>query len=80
MPTQLNVVRVAETHRQANLVMEGGDPSHMINLARTAHQIVYANGRIMLDSGMDDVTHDFFGSETDPFYQDQFALFNRALE
>ncbi|MCE9679865.1 MBL fold metallo-hydrolase [Shewanella sp. AS1] len=79
LPQRINIVKIANTFRNEDLVMQGGDLNKKVTLARAAHQLVYPNGSIMIDSGMDAVTHDFFGAKTDPFYQDQFERLNQAL-
>ncbi|WP_028113464.1 MBL fold metallo-hydrolase [Ferrimonas kyonanensis] len=79
LPTELNVVRFAESHRKASLVLEGGDPQRKINLARTAHQLVYPQGSVILDSGMDEATHDYFGSSSDPFYMEKYQRLQQAM-
>ncbi len=79
LPTTINIIKIADTFRNENLVMEDGDPNKMITLARAAHQVVYPSGTIMIDSGMDEVTHDYFGAKTDPFYKDQYEQLDKAL-
>ena len=47
-------------------------------MPRTAYQVVYPDGAIMIDSGLDRETHDSFGGE-EPYYPENFAKLQRAL-
>src|SRR5262245_1009467 len=59
-PLRINVVKFAESRRTKNFSVKGApaDPSVQ---ARTAFQIVFADGRVMVDAGMDQQVHRFFG-------------------
>ena len=59
-PIRLNVVKFAESRRTRNFSIQGApaDPSVQ---ARTAFQVVYADGSVMVDAGMDQQVHRFFG-------------------
>src|SRR5271154_2355864 len=59
-PIRVNVIKFAESRRPKNFAVKGlpAEPSVQ---ARTAYQIVYADGTIMVDTGMDLATHRFFG-------------------
>jgi glyoxylase-like metal-dependent hydrolase (beta-lactamase superfamily II) len=59
-PIRLNVVKFAESRRTKNFSIQGApaDPSVQ---ARTAFQVVYADGSVMVDAGMDQQVHRFFG-------------------
>ena len=61
LPTALNIIRIADTTRPANIVVRGESKDRDIKLERTAYQLEYTNGTIMLDSGMDEATHHHFG-------------------
>ena len=78
LPLSLNVIKVADTKRPANLVLYGENPDRMINLVRTAYQLSYPTGTIMIDSGMDSETHKHFGKNNDPFYPENFEIVNKA--
>ena len=70
LPVSINFVKVAESHRTYAAVIEGGSEDPFIS-ARTAFQIVYPEGTIMLDSGMDEDVHRFYGFGRDePYWQD----------
>ena len=58
-------------------VIAGGDETP-VTMPRTAFQLVYPDGTVMLDAGMDKATHDSFG-EGEPFYADEFAKLQHAL-
>ena len=57
---QINVAKFAESRRTKNFSVKGApaDPSVQ---ARTAFQIVFADGTVMVDAGMDLDVHKFFG-------------------
>jgi glyoxylase-like metal-dependent hydrolase (beta-lactamase superfamily II) len=59
-PLRVNVVKFAESRRTKNFSIKGAaaDPSVQ---ARTAFQVMYADGHIMVDAGMDEQVHRFFG-------------------
>ena len=56
----MNVLKFAESRRTKNFSIKGApaDPSVQ---ARTAFQVMYADGHIMVDAGMDQQVHRFFG-------------------
>ena len=59
-PRRVNILKFAESRRSKNFSIKGApaDPSVQ---ARTAFQVVYADGHIMVDAGMDQQVHRFFG-------------------
>ena len=59
-PLRINVVKFAESRRTKNFSVKGApaDPSAQ---ARTVFQVVYTDGYVMVDSGMDEQVHKFFG-------------------
>lgn len=77
LPTAINGVRFAASIRPRKFVIEGGDETP-VTMPRTAFQLVYPDGTVMLDAGMDKATHDSFG-EGEPFYPEEFAKLQRAL-
>jgi hypothetical protein len=56
-PLRVNVIKFAESRRPKNFAVKGlpAEPSVQ---ARTAYQIVYADGTVMVDTGMDPATID----------------------
>jgi glyoxylase-like metal-dependent hydrolase (beta-lactamase superfamily II) len=59
-PLRVNMLKFAESRRTKNFSIKGApaDPSVQ---ARTAFQVMYADGQIMVDAGMDQQVHRFFG-------------------
>lgn len=77
-PVAVNGVKVAASIRPRKFVVAGGDDTPVI-MPRTAFQVVYRDGAVMLDSGLDRKTHESFGGD-EPYYPDQFDHLRRALE
>ena len=59
-PLRINVVKFAESRRTKNFSVQGA-PAEPSVQARTAFQVVYAGGTVMIDAGMDEQVHRFFG-------------------
>jgi len=78
LPLALNGIRFAASIRPCKFVIEGGDETP-VTMPRTAYQVVYADGTVMLDAGMDKATHDSFG-EGEPYDPAAFAELKRALD
>src|SRR5580765_2148786 len=51
-PLRINVLKFAESHRTKNFVVKG-EPATPSIQARTVFQVVYADGNVMVDAGMD---------------------------
>src|SRR4029434_3708049 len=66
-PLRINIQKFAESSRTKNFSVKGApaDPSVQ---ARTAFQVAYADGTVMIDSGMDRQVHAFFGGGVDAPY------------
>jgi glyoxylase-like metal-dependent hydrolase (beta-lactamase superfamily II) len=71
-PLRLNILKFAESRRTKNFSIKGApaDPSVQ---ARTAFQVMYADGHIMVDAGMDQQVHRFFGRGVEEPYDIQAA-------
>jgi glyoxylase-like metal-dependent hydrolase (beta-lactamase superfamily II) len=70
LATEINVAKVAESHRTYAAIIEDGSDDPFIS-ARTAFQVVYPQGSVMLDSGMDEEVHRYYGFGRDePYWQD----------
>ena len=68
--TAINLAKVAESHRTYAAIIEGGSDDIFIS-ARTAFQILYPEGSVMLDSGMDREVHQYYGFGRDePYWPD----------
>lgn len=78
LPVALNSVRFAASIRPRKFVIEGGDETP-VTMPRTAYQAVYPDGTVMIDSGMDQATHESFG-QGEPYDPDAFAKLKRALD
>ena len=57
-PLRVNVLKFAESRRTKNFSVKGA-PAEPSVQARTVFQIVYADGYVMVDSGMDQQVHNF---------------------
>jgi glyoxylase-like metal-dependent hydrolase (beta-lactamase superfamily II) len=78
-PQRVNVVKFAESHRTKNFSIKGA-PAEPSVQARTAFQVVYSGGSVMVDSGMDQQVHRFFGrGAEEPYFNDAAAQVERAL-
>jgi len=78
-PVRVNVIKFAESRRTKNFAVKGM-PAEPSVQARTAYQIVYADGTVMVDTGMDLPTHQFFGRGVEePYFPEQAARVAEAL-
>jgi glyoxylase-like metal-dependent hydrolase (beta-lactamase superfamily II) len=79
-PVAVNGIRVAASIRPRKFVITGGDDTP-VTMPRTAFQVVYPDGTVMIDSGLDQETHDSFSTpdKREPYFPDQFAKLQRAL-
>src|SRR5579872_942529 len=78
-PLRVNVIKFAESRRTKNFAVKGS-PAEPSVQARTAYQIVYAEGAVMVDTGMDLATHRFFGRGTEePYFPEAAAHVAKAL-
>jgi len=79
-PSRLNYVKFAESHRPMADIIEGGSQENYIS-ARTAFQVVYSSGTVMIDSGMDQAVHKFFGfGREEPYWPERNATVQDALK
>ncbi len=80
LPLGVNGIRVAASIRPRKFVIEGGDETPIV-MPRTAFQVVYPDGTVMIDSGLDKATHDSFSPEKpEPYFPEAFAQLRRALD
>ncbi len=78
-PLRVNAVKVAESHRPKSVAVEGGSDDTTV-FARTAYQIVYPDGHVMLEAGMDREIHATFGKgKEEPYFEDENARVQEAL-
>ena len=59
-PTSLNFLKFAESRRTKNFSVQGAPATPSVQ-ARTAFQVIYPDSYVMVDAGMDQTVHDFFG-------------------
>jgi glyoxylase-like metal-dependent hydrolase (beta-lactamase superfamily II) len=78
-PLRVNVIKFAESRRTKNFAVKGS-PAEPSVQARTAYQIVFSDGTVMVDTGMDLATHRFFGRGTEePYFPEEEARVAKAL-
>jgi glyoxylase-like metal-dependent hydrolase (beta-lactamase superfamily II) len=76
---RINVLKFAESHRSRKFSVEGAPDEPSIQ-ARTVFQVVFADGTVMIDSGMDEQVHRFFGrGAIEPYNPDAAKQVERAL-
>ena len=76
---RVNVLKFAESRRSKKFSVQGAPDEPSIQ-ARTVFQIVLADGTVMIDSGMDEQVHRFFGrGVVEPYYPDAAKQVERAL-
>jgi glyoxylase-like metal-dependent hydrolase (beta-lactamase superfamily II) len=79
-PARLNYLKFAESHRPMSDIIEGGSQERYVS-ARTAFQVVYPSGTVMLDAGMDQTVHKFFGfGREEPYWPERNAAVQQALK
>jgi glyoxylase-like metal-dependent hydrolase (beta-lactamase superfamily II) len=71
-PLRINVLKFAESRRTKNFSVKGA-PAEPSVQARTVFQVVYGDGYIMIDSGMDQQVHKFFGRGVEEPYDSEAA-------
>jgi len=80
-PVAVNCVRVAASVRPNKFVIAGGDDTP-VTMPRSAFQVVYPDGTVMIDSGLDQETHDSFSTpdKREPYFPAEFAKLQKALD
>jgi glyoxylase-like metal-dependent hydrolase (beta-lactamase superfamily II) len=78
-PLRINVLKFAESHRTKNFVVKGAASDPGIQ-ARTVFQVVYADGYVMVDAGMDETVHKLIGrGASEPYFAEQARQVETAL-
>jgi glyoxylase-like metal-dependent hydrolase (beta-lactamase superfamily II) len=78
-PLRINVLKFAESRRTKNFSIKGA-PAEPSVQARTAFQVMYPDGYVMVDAGMDQQVHDFFGRGVqEPYNAEAARLVERAV-
>lgn len=76
---RINVLKFAESRRSKKFSVQGAPDEPSVQ-ARTVFQVVFADGTVMIDSGMDEQVHRFFGRGViEPYYPDAAKQVERAL-
>jgi glyoxylase-like metal-dependent hydrolase (beta-lactamase superfamily II) len=80
-PKAANGIRVAASIRPRKFVIAGGDDTP-VTMPRTVFQVVYPDGTVMLDTGLDEATHRSFSTpdKPEPYFPEAFVAVERALE
>jgi glyoxylase-like metal-dependent hydrolase (beta-lactamase superfamily II) len=71
-PLRINVLTFAESRRTKNFSIKGAPAIPSVQ-ARTAFQVVYVDGSVMVDAGMDEQVHTFFGRGVEEPYDAEAA-------
>jgi glyoxylase-like metal-dependent hydrolase (beta-lactamase superfamily II) len=78
-PSRVNVIKFAESRRTKNFSVKDAPASPSVQ-ARTAFQVVYGDGTIMVDAGMDQQVHRFFGRGVEePYFPEAAQQVARAV-
>ena len=78
-PLRINVLKFAESHRTKNFSVKG-EPATPSIQARTVFQVVYADGKVMVDAGMDLPMHKQIGrGAEEPYFAEQAQQVDKAL-
>jgi glyoxylase-like metal-dependent hydrolase (beta-lactamase superfamily II) len=79
-PARINYLKFAESHRPLADIIDGGSQDKYVS-ARTVFQVVYPSGWVMIDSGMDEAVHKFFGfGRQEPYWPERHAAVQDALK
>ena len=79
-PLRLNILKFAESRRTKNFSVKGAPAIPSVQ-ARTAFQVMYADGSVMVDAGMNLAVHKFFGRGVDePYFPDATNQIDQALQ
>lgn len=77
--TRINVEKFAESRRSKKFAVKGAPDEPSVQ-ARTAYQVVYPDGQVMIDSGMNLQIHKFFGRGTEePYFPDSARRVEQGL-
>lgn len=78
-PLRINMLKFAESHRTKDVSVKGA-PAEPSVQARTVFQVVYADGTVMIDSGMDETIHKLLGrGAVEPYFPEAAQQVNEAL-
>jgi len=78
-PLRINVLKFAESRRTKNFSVKGEPASPSVQ-ARTVFQVIYPDGYVMVDAGMDQPMHKQIGRGADePYFPEQAQQVDKAL-
>ncbi len=78
-PSRINLLKFAESHRTKNFSVKG-EPATPSVQARTVFQVVYPDGYVMVDAGMDEPMHKQIGrGAEEPYFPEQAQQVDKAL-
>ena len=78
-PLRINVLKFAESRRAKKFSVKGAPDEPSVQ-ARTVFQVVYPDGYVMVDSGMDQQVHNFFGrGVVEPYDPESAKQVERAV-
>lgn len=78
-PLRINMLKFAESHRTKDVSVEGAPAEPSIQ-ARTVFQVIYSDGAVMIDSGMDETIHKLLGrGAVEPYFPEAAQQVNQAL-
>ena len=79
-PLRVNFLKFAESRRTKNFSVKGAPAIPSVQ-ARTAFQVVYPDGSVMVDAGMNLAVHKFFGrGAEEPYFPDATRQIDQALQ
>lgn len=77
--SEIRYIKYAESPRTFAATVDGGDEKPYIQ-ARTAYQLIYPDGTVMIDAGMDKKVHEFFGQgKVQPYFPSANDSIQKAL-
>jgi len=78
-PLRINMLKFAESRRSKKFSVKGAPDEPSVQ-ARTVFQVVYADGTMMVDSGMDEQVHKFFGrGVVEPYFPEAAKQVEQAV-
>ena len=78
-PLRINFQKFAESLRTKNFSVEGAPETPSVQ-ARTAFQVIYPDGHVMIDAGMDLTVHSFFGRGVEePYFPEAVQQVEQAV-
>jgi glyoxylase-like metal-dependent hydrolase (beta-lactamase superfamily II) len=78
-PLRVNFLKFAESRRTKNFSVKDAPATPSVQ-ARTAFQVIYPDGSVMVDAGMDLAVHEFFGRGVEePYFPDAARQVEQAV-